>query len=79
MKDIGGKDRADCLGNGVKEVRLRWFGHINQRNVHRMPGRRKGGKLMRAFLDVKGNIKLVKEEERQLTTPCFILTVTHCE
>ncbi|KAI5102710.1 hypothetical protein C0J45_8062, partial [Silurus meridionalis] len=60
-KFIRGTAHVGCLGDKVREVRLRWFGHVQRRDMgyigRRMlrmetPGRRKRGRPMRRFMDV---------------------------
>ncbi|KAI5101404.1 hypothetical protein C0J45_8607, partial [Silurus meridionalis] len=58
---IRGTAHVGFFGNKVREVRLRWFGHVQRRNMNyigrrmlRMepPGRRKRGRPRRRFMDV---------------------------
>ncbi|KAI5107764.1 hypothetical protein C0J45_1358, partial [Silurus meridionalis] len=58
---IRGTAHVGCFGDKVREVRLRWFGHVQRRDMiyigRRMlrmepPGRRKRGRPRRRFMDV---------------------------
>ncbi|KAI5609347.1 protein kinase C-binding protein NELL2-like [Silurus asotus] len=58
---IRGTAHVRCFGDKVREARLRWFGHVQRRNMNyigrrmlRMepPGRRKRGRPRRRFMDV---------------------------
>ncbi|KAI5621482.1 hypothetical protein C0J50_18891 [Silurus asotus] len=58
---IRGTAHVERFGDKVREVRLRWFGHVQRRNMgyisRRMlrmepPGRRKRGRSRRRFMDV---------------------------
>ncbi|KAI5628101.1 hypothetical protein C0J50_8339 [Silurus asotus] len=58
---IRGTAHVGCFGDKVREARLRWFGHVQRRDMNyigrrmlRMepPGRRKRGRPMRRFKDV---------------------------
>ncbi|KAI5085367.1 hypothetical protein C0J45_23151, partial [Silurus meridionalis] len=60
-KFIRGTAHVGCFGDKVREARLRWFGHVQRRDMNytgrrmlRMepPGRRKRGKPRRRFMDV---------------------------
>ena len=58
---IRGTAHVGCFGNKVREARLRWFGHVQRRDMgyigRRMlrmevPGKRKRGRPRRRFMDV---------------------------
>ncbi|KAI5089279.1 hypothetical protein C0J45_20687 [Silurus meridionalis] len=58
---IRGTAHVGCFGDKVREARLRWFGHVQRRDMNyigrRMlkmepPGRRKRGRPRRRFMDV---------------------------
>ncbi|KAI5615975.1 hypothetical protein C0J50_8706, partial [Silurus asotus] len=58
---IRGTAHVRCFGDKVREARLRWFGHVQRRDMNyigrrmlRMepPGRRKRGRPRRRFMDV---------------------------
>ncbi|KAI5090197.1 hypothetical protein C0J45_20332, partial [Silurus meridionalis] len=58
---IRGTAHVGCFGDNVREARLRWFGHVQRRDMdyigRRMlrmepPGRRKRGRPRRRFMDV---------------------------
>ncbi|KAI5087037.1 hypothetical protein C0J45_24418, partial [Silurus meridionalis] len=58
---IIGTAHVGCFGDKVREARLRWFGHVQRRDMNyigrRMlgmepPGRRKRGRPRRRFMDV---------------------------
>ncbi|KAI5086740.1 hypothetical protein C0J45_2291, partial [Silurus meridionalis] len=58
---IRGTAHVGCFGDKVREARLRWFGHVQRRDMNyigrRMlkmepPGRRKRGRPKRRFMDV---------------------------
>ncbi|KAI5085502.1 hypothetical protein C0J45_2268, partial [Silurus meridionalis] len=58
---IRGTAHVGCFGDKVREARLRWFGHVQRRDMNyicrRMltmepPGRRKRGSPRRRFMDV---------------------------
>ena len=72
-ENIRGTAHVRCLGERVREARLRWFGHEQRRdseyNGRRMmrlelPGWRPGGRLKRRLMDgVKDDVKLAGVRE----------------
>ncbi|KAI5085738.1 hypothetical protein C0J45_24215, partial [Silurus meridionalis] len=58
---IRGTAHVGCFGDTVREARLRWFGHVQRRDINyigrrmlrmELPGRRKRGRPKRRFMDV---------------------------
>ncbi|KAI5086621.1 hypothetical protein C0J45_23316, partial [Silurus meridionalis] len=70
---IRGTAHVGCFGDKVREVRLRWFGHVQRRDMNyigtrmlRMepPGRRKRGRPRRRIMDVvKEDMQVVGVKE----------------
>ncbi|MCJ8737107.1 hypothetical protein PDJAM_G00020110 [Pangasius djambal] len=88
-KYIRGTAHIGCLGDKVREARLRWFGHVQRRESEyigrrmldmEMPGRRRRRRQKRRYMVViNEDMKLVggsTEHSKQIWAKCYQHTST---
>ncbi|XP_013866635.1 uncharacterized protein LOC106519479 [Austrofundulus limnaeus] len=79
---------VSCVGDKIRKARLRWFGHVQRREIEyigrrmlrmELPGRRPRGRPKRRFMDgVKEDMKVVGVREEDAEDRVTWKQKTHC-